>query len=253
MSRKSPQKKEISQEWLTTYSDMVTLILTFFVLLYSYSIVDSKKFQAIARSLSEALNGGRQTIFQLNDSPGDVPIIGNEQPNDSQSTQQKTQEDTESTDAYQTMYNTVTSFVDDNSLGGSVTIREDNRGIIIEFKDKILFDTGKADIKDDGIPVLMKTCELIRKFNNPIVIEGHTDNMPIHNSGFDSNWELSSARALNVMYYLTDNRGLDPKRFSIAAYGEYSPIADNSTPEGRAQNRRVNVLIVTPKNSSDQK
>lgn len=247
MSRKSPEKKAISQEWLTTYSDMVTLILTFFVLLYSYSIVDNKKFQAIARSLSEALNGGKQTVFQLNDNEGDVPIVGEEEPaqNAAQNELQNTQQD-----AYQEMYNTVINFVEDNSLGDTVTIREDSRGVIIEFNDKILFDAGKADIKEDGIPTLMKTCELIRKFPNPIVIEGHTDNMPIQNSEFDSNWELSSARALKVMYFFTDDRGLDPKRFSIAAFGEFSPIADNSTPEGRAQNRRVNILIVTPKQNS---
>lgn len=252
MSRKSPEKKPISQEWLTTYSDMVTLILTFFVLLYSYSIVDTKKFQAIAQSLSQALNGGNQTIFQLNDSPGSVPIVGEEGPaeTEQQDQPQDPQQGGNNADAYQQMYNTVTNFVDENSLGGSVTIREDSRGVIIEFNDKILFDTGKAEIKEDGIPVLMKTTELIRKLPNSIVIEGHTDNMPIHNSDFSSNWELSSARALNVMYYFTNNRGLDPQRFSIAAFGEYSPIADNSTPEGRAQNRRVNILIVTPQKDS---
>lgn len=245
MSRKKPEKKEISQEWLTTYSDMVTLILTFFVLLYSFSLLDKNKFKAIATSLADALNNGKAAVFQLNDSSGDIPIIGNETPD-----VEVPQSTPPSSDSYSEMYDRVSRFVEGNSLGEYVSIREGDRGIIIEFKDKILFDAGRADIKDEGIPTLMKISELIRGINNPIVIEGHTDNVPIHTAEFPSNMELSSARAMKVRQYLTEDRGLNPDRFSVAAYGEYSPISGNDTPEGRAQNRRVNILIVTPKGKS---
>lgn len=244
MNRSRVQKKEINQGWLTTYSDMVTLILSFFVLLYSYSIVDAKKFQAIANSLSEALNGGKQTVYQLDGNIGDTPLNVVDTP------QEVTPAEEDVLDSYKDIYNTVTQFVDENSLGDFVTIREGDRGIIIEFRDRILFDTGEANIKDEGIPALMKISELIRNMKNPIVIEGHTDNVPIHTGEFPSNWALSSARAMKVLTYLTDNRGLDPSRFSTAAYGEYSPIASNDTPDGRAQNRRVNILIVTPRVNS---
>lgn len=245
MSRKKPEKKSISQEWLTTYSDMMTLVLTFFVLLYSFSVIDTKKFKAVAASLAEALYGGKQTIFELNENTGEEPIVGEDVP------KLEEEQNFEKNDPYEEMYNLVTAFVEENSLNDYVTIKEGSKGIIIEFKDRILFDSGKAVIKDEGIPALMKISELIRNLDNPIVIEGHTDNVPIHTAEFPSNWELSSARALRVLWYMTENRGLDPKRFSTAAYGEYYPIASNDTPEGRAQNRRVNILIVTPRENSD--
>lgn len=245
MSRRKIEKKQISQSWLTTYSDMVTLILTFFVLLYSFSIIDNERFRRIAYSLQNALmGGGEQSIFQYDQHSGEVPIVGE---NTASENDQKKREG---------MYETVAEFVEENSLGEYVTIKESIRGVIIEFKDKILFDTGKAVIKDEGVPALMKIGELLDRLPNKIVIEGHTDNVPIHTAQFPSNWELSAARALRVLWYLTENRGINPNRCSAAAYGEHSPIDSNDTPEGRAQNRRVNILILTEdgnhlKNSND--
>lgn len=238
MSRKKVEKKQISQEWLTTYSDMVTLLLTFFVLLYSFSVIDNNRFKKIAYSLQNALlGGGKQTMFEYNEKTGEVPIIGED----------IAAENNNSLTPEELMYNRVVEFVNDNSLEGLVTIKESTRGVIIEFKDKILFDTGKVEIKDEGVPVLRKIAELIDTLPNHIVIEGHTDNVPIHTAQFPSNWELSAARSLRVLWYLTENRGISPQRCSAAAYGEYSPIAGNDTPEGRAQNRRVNILILSPK------
>lgn len=241
MSRKPVEKKTISQDWLTTYSDMVTLLLTFFVLLYSYSLVDVKKFNALASSLSIALGGGKPAIFEYN--TGDAPIVGTDEPVEDNNIPQ-TEGD---------IYERITEFVNQNALEDLVTIKEGSRGVVIEFRDKILFDPGKADIKDEGLPVLMKLAELIRNIPNQVVIEGHTDNVPINTLQFPSNWELSSERALNVMWYLTKNRGLNYERFSTAAYGEHSPIASNDTSDGRAQNRRVNVLIVTAKEDPAKK
>jgi len=236
--RKPIEKKQISQGWLTTYSDLVTLILTFFVLLYSFSAIDTLRFKKIAYSLQNALLGGNQTILEYNQNTGDVPVIGENLATETDSLN-TTGENAMST------YDAVVDFIEKNSLAEFVNVKGETRGVVIEFKDKILFDTGKADIKQEGIPVLMKVAELLRSLSSPIIIEGHTDNVPIHTAQFPSNWELSAARALKVLWYMTENRQLDPKRFSIAAYGEYSPIASNDTEEGRAQNRRVNMVIVT--------
>jgi chemotaxis protein MotB len=242
MSRKRPEKKQISQEWLTTYSDMMTLVLCFFVLLYSYSLIDMKKFNAMATSVSSAF-GGTPSIMKYNSNAGDVPIVGSDKPKEGDTNGVKTDQ------AEKNVYNTVTDFVEKNSLQELVTIKEGSRGVYIEFKEKILFDTGKAEIKSEGIPTLMKISELIRNMSNQVVIEGHTDNVPIQTSQFKSNWDLSSARATSVLNYMIDNRGIDAKRLSIAAYGEYNPIASNDTPDGRMQNRRVNVLIITANES----
>lgn len=247
MSRRKPvEKKQISQEWLTTYSDMVTLLLTFFVLLYSFSVVDTTRFKKIAYSLQNALLGGNQTIFEHRDKSGDVPIIGENLASENNSSN-ATKDSTTST------YDVVVDFVEKNSLGEFVNVKGETRGVVIEFKDKILFDTGRADIKDEGVPVLMKVAELLRSVQSPIIVEGHTDNVPIRTAQFPSNWELSAARALRVLWYMTENRQLDPKRFSAAAYGEFNPIAGNDTAEGRAQNRRVNIIIVTNKETQIKK
>jgi chemotaxis protein MotB len=242
MSRKRPEKKGISQEWLTTYSDMVTLILTFFVLLYSFSLVDNKKFQALASSLANALGGGAQALFEYNQNSGKDPITGDTNPAGSDN---KNENDDEETDSAGKLYNDVVNFVEQNDLNASVTIKKNSQGIIIEFKDRILFDSGEAELKSEGIPILKKIGTLIAKLPNEIVVEGHTDNVPIHTASFPSNWELSSGRALRVLSYFTDSMGMPSKRFSAVAYGEYRPIASNATVGGRAQNRRVNVLILT--------
>lgn len=237
MNRKKPVKKEISQAWLTTYSDMVTLLLTFFVLLYSYSLIDSGKFRSASNSISTALNGGKGAMIQL-DGSGDAAsqIISGEEGSGSEN-----------------VYGTVSKFIKDNSLGNYVTVKRGNRGIYIQFNDEILFDTGKAEIKTEGIPLLNKISELIRKLPNQVVIEGHTDNVPISaDSKFSSNWDLSSARALSVLKYMTGDRGLSPQRFSISGYGEYRPIVSNETSSGREQNRRVNILILTKDEDSSK-
>lgn len=234
--RKKPEKKEISQEWLTTYSDMMTLVLTFFVLLYSYSLVDIEKFKEVATSMNTAFGGGAG-IFELNKPSGDVPIVGDDIP--------KSQDD-------KGMYETVLDFVNKNELSEYVKIREDKRGVIMEFNNSILFDTGKTDLKPDSIPIMDKVSLLLDELKNNVIVEGHTDNVPIHYADFPSNWELSANRATTVLRYLVEKKGVSPERLTAVACGEFSPIASNDTPEGRAQNRRVNILIVTKDNQSNK-
>lgn len=234
--RKKPEKKEISQGWLTTYSDMMTLVLTFFVLLYSYSLVDMEKFKQVAQSMNTAFGGGAG-IFELNKPSGEVPIVG-----------EKTPKDTNNKD----MYETVSDFVNQNDLSEYVKIREDKRGVIMEFNNSILFDTGKTNLKPESIPIMDKVSVLLDQLPNNVIVEGHTDNVPIHYADFPSNWELSANRATTVLRYLVEKKGVKPERLTAVACGEYSPIATNNTPEGRAQNRRVNILIVTSDKESNK-
>jgi chemotaxis protein MotB len=120
------------------------------------------------------------------------------------------------------------------------------RGLVITFLNEVLFDSGKAKIKPQGQEVLNAVAEILVE-NVPqsqVAVEGHTDNEPIKYSGWKSNWELSSARALSVLHYFTDNQSVFPERLSAVGYGEYKPVSDNSTPEGRQQNRRVEIVIL---------
>jgi chemotaxis protein MotB len=126
-----------------------------------------------------------------------------------------------------------------------VSVRMDDQGIVIVLSDDILFDSGKADIKTQAKPVLDDVAKVIRRKvpDKNIGITGHTDNVPIKHSGWKSNWELGTARATNVLHYLV-SKGVSPDRLSATGYGEHRPVASNATAEGRAKNRRVEIVIL---------
>ena len=225
-------------EWLQTYSDTMTLLLTFFILLYAFSTIDAVKLKQISSALQNLLTGqGSTSIFDYNLETGNVPIVGEE-------TQTNPVEVGE-TNGEPTMYEQILEFIKENNLEAVVTITKDSRGIIIQLRDNILFESGSAEIKDNSKQILEKISTLILRFDNEIIIEGHTDNVPIHNARFDSNWELYSARAINVLKYFVNVKKVDPYRVSAHGYGEYKPVMPNDTAEHRAANRRVDILIVT--------
>jgi chemotaxis protein MotB len=141
------------------------------------------------------------------------------------------------------MYSKVKKFIDVNNLEDTVEIKKDSRGIIMELKDNILFDIGKADIKEPSKSILDKISVLISSLPNDIIVEGHTDNVPISTYKFPSNWELSTQRAVNVLKYFVQTKKMNPGRFQAAGYGEYRPIGANDTYANRGKNRRVNILI----------
>lgn len=240
--KKEVEKKQISQEWLTTYSDMVTLILTFFVLLYSFSQIDNIKFKAIAMSLAKSfgatsgyiVNGGNiaPTPVEANpaiekDSSGDISL------------------DNVKLNETEKIYKQVENFIKANKLQGKVSIKQDARGVVIELQEKILFDSGSAQIKKESFPLLEKISDLLSSFPNEVIVEGHTDNVPINRGYYQTNWELSTDRAVKVVRYFTEIRKLNPTKFMAIGCGEFKPIDTNSTAEGRQKNRRVNILIVT--------
>ncbi len=131
----------------------------------------------------------------------------------------------------------------------SVRLEMAERGLAIIFLAEILFDSGKAEIKKDGIPALNKLADVLKKnlSDREIGVEGHTDNKPIKYSGWKSNWELSTARATSVLHYMVDQKNIDPKKIAATGYAEYRPVASNSNVQGRRQNRRVEVVVL-PKN-----
>ena len=138
----------------------------------------------------------------------------------------------------------MSDYLEDQDLGSDVSVSMDSKGIFVEMKDAILFESGRAELKPEGIEVLKKLEGLISDFDNELVIEGHTDNVPMTSGRFPSNWELSTARAVTVVRYLSESLDIDPGRLSAVGYGEYRPIKPNDTAENRAANRRVNILII---------
>ena len=238
MARK---KKEDSggltgNEWLGTYSDCVTLLLTFFVLLYSMSSVDSEKVKAISQAFSIMSGQAGNTFLEYDLYQGSQPIIGGE------SKIENTVEVSE--DGNRTMYKDVKEFLEENQLNSMVDVSEDERGVMLQVKDNILFESGQATLIANSKEILDKINTLISTLPNSIIIEGHTDNVPISNSKYASNWELSTERAVTVVRYFIEKNNQDPSRFSAAGYGEYRPDVENNSDENRGKNRRVNILIV---------
>ena len=224
-------------EWLATFSDTITLLLTFFILLYSFSSVDQKKLDSISSALQTVLTGqSGTTILDFDLKYGQVPIVGESQ---DQSVIPMDEGQNE-----KTMYQRVKEFVEKNNMEAVVQIKEDTRGIVIQLRDNILFESGSASLKDNSKPILDNISSLISTIDNYIIVEGHTDNVPISNYKYESNWELSSSRAGSVVRFFTDIKRLPIQRFSCAGYAETKPVVPNDTNEHRAMNRRVNILIV---------
>jgi chemotaxis protein MotB len=130
---------------------------------------------------------------------------------------------------------------------GEVSLQMKEKGLVVTVVAKVLFDSGRAEVRPGGKEVLAKVADVLGKIDENILIEGHTDNVPIKYSGWQSNWELSSHRALNVLHYFVDDKGLSPSRFAAVGYGSYRPIASNDIEEGRQKNRRVEIVVLPAK------
>jgi len=236
--KKSSEGGLTGNEWLATYADTVTLLLTFFVLLYSFSSVDSEKTKSVSNAFTSMFSGSSgDTLLEYDLYNGSVPLVGGET--------DANMEEGAALSPQKKMYNNVKDFITKNELQEVVEIIDSEKGIVIQLRDNILFESASSHIRDDSKVILDKISTLIASIANPILVEGHTDNIPIRTSEFPSNWELSADRAVNVVRYFVEYKGQDPSRFSAAGYGEYHPVAPNDSYENMAKNRRVDILIIT--------
>lgn len=189
MPRKRRKSKgdDIGGSWMDTYADTITLLLTFFILLYSISAVDSQKLKQLSKALQESLGGSTavtelQNLDELKVDAGN----GNE-----------TKED---------LVKKVNEAIKGNSLQEVIKVRKEERGVILQLDETILFDSGKANLKESSIKALDTITTLVNSMDNDILVEGYTDNVPIHNSQFASNWELSTERAVSVVRYFVGKK-----------------------------------------------
>ncbi len=229
MARRKKKGDDINTNgWMDTYADTITLLLTFFILLYSISAVDSEKLQELSEALQFSLTG-KQSVKQL-ESLDDIKVDIEKESN-----------------KYEDLAKKLNEIIDKNSLTEVIKIREEDRGIVLQVDESILFDPGKSEIKESSVDILDTISKIIEETDNDIIAEGHTDNVPINNEKYKSNWELSTDRALNIVKYFIENKKINPVRLSVKGYGEYNPIAPNDTPENRSKNRRVDILVVEQK------
>lgn len=222
--------------WMTTYSDMVTLLLTFFVMLFSFSVINVQKFQHFLASFQGV--GILEAGLNVLNEPQSIRNLHEE----SEPTFVEPVDLAQAREMMET-YQSVLNFLAENGLEDMVEVRYEDGSVALDIKERILFDSGKADLKPEAMVVLDKLASLLGSLPNNIRVEGHTDNRPINTPEFPSNWELSSARAARVVRYLIDKHKLEPARFTAVGHGEYRPLVPNDSPEHMAQNRRVVILL----------
>lgn len=242
--RRKEEPKKGAAEWLLTYSDMVTLMLTFFVLLYSMSTLDITRFKAVVYSLQGALGPLDGNDGMLDGLPGlDGPSSEQENKTLADESVQAYLEYQEEMARLEELQAQLNAFLSEMGLESSISAVLEERGLVLSFQDSVLFEKGKADLLDKSRVILREVAVILMDKNNQVRIEGHTDNLPINTARFPSNWELSTSRATNVLRFLIDE-GLPGERLSAVGYGEFRPVAPNNSEENRSRNRRVDMVLL---------
>ncbi|MEH7252665.1 flagellar motor protein MotB [Neobacillus niacini] len=234
----------IDESWLIPYADILTLLLALFIVLFASSEIDKAKFESIMESFKSELTG---TKIESEDKGLSVSVKGeeNKAPVDAQDQAQNPAPSTnEFEDAeLDNLKAQLEKYVVANNLQAVVTLQDTRRGVEIALKDVLLFDSGKAVLKESSFQTLDAFVDLITTLPNPVSIEGHTDNVPIGNAAYSSNWELSSARAVSVLHYFA-SKDISENRMQFTGHGEFQPLYPNDTDENRQANRRVNIVIL---------
>jgi chemotaxis protein MotB len=256
MARKKKHEKEPNHErWLVSYADFITLLFAVFVTLYAMSQTDKKKVEQVITSLRESfglssLSGGSAkpaVLPSMNMSiiPSISPEaikpaprmrgVKSEGKGRGKAVEKDFTEIKTSLEAYLMMH----------GANEEVSISINQRGLVVSLKEAGFFDSGSAVIKQSSMPILGRVIEALAAYDNQFRVEGHTDNIPIRTASFKSNWELSTTRATNLVHYMINNYSFDPSKISAAGFGEFRPVADNGSGDGRAKNRRVDVVMLS--------
>ena len=270
MVRRKRQEVHINHErWLVSYADFITLLFAFFVVMYSISQVNDSKYRVLSDTFIEAFNqptdSRTNTEPQDNASPSTAvitpietgntatepsngeqtstvnPVIEQPQPEIQQpDTPVKTSD--ELTQISDLVTEKFTQLINDQMI----QVSSNELWLQIELKDSILFSSGSADTSEQAQKIFDEIAGILKNYSNPVQVEGFTDNIPIKSLKYPTNWELSTARASAIVKYLA-SKGVAPERLSAVGYGEYQPVAANDTEQGRAQNRRVAIMVAKRK------
>jgi chemotaxis protein MotB len=272
MARKKKEEEVGGQaQWLATFSDLNNLLLCFFVMLFAMSTIDGEKLRAVAEAIQTSMgifDGGQSAIGEgilINSGVSQLPILdeylnnsaktsqGDDDPNgggsetsEGQKTAEAMQNELDELSLAQNeqKMEAIEEALNESFMSDRVELSATAEFVLLSLDGAFLYDSGQAQIKKESEQVLQQIGLLLERYaEGTIEVEGHTDNIPIRNSQFADNEELSSARALSVFYYFRDHTLIDPARIKHSGRGENVPIADNSTPEGRARNRRVEIKL----------
>lgn len=237
--KKREENHENNERWLLTYSDLITLLMIFFVVMYASSNLNAEKYKRMSDSFKDAFGGGKNVIgVEQGSLPSDKELNVIDKP-------------VEPKDELSDIKIQVDKMIKDSNLSGSMSTKVEERGLVISFADSMFFESGKANITQKMDKQLKDVYKILKGIKNYIRIEGHTDNVPINTSQFKSNWQLSAARAANVVECLA-KLGIPPDRLSAIGYGEYKPVATNENIDGRSKNRRVDIVILNSRSTASE-
>ncbi len=223
--RRSRRDTLVSQDrWLVSYADLMTLLFALFVVLFATSRHSAEALGKLSGAIHSGFSGRSGPVVP----PAD---LAPENPSGELEAQLR-------------------SVLGGAIEKGQVGLQKTSEGLVISFEEFGFFHSGEAGLVAGQAATIEKAGEVLQQHGAALRVEGHSDNQPIHNAVFASNWELSAARAMTVLLLLVDEAHYDPTRISVAGYGPYRPVADNSTPEGRQKNRRVDLVVLAPKNHS---
>lgn len=253
-NKKHEAEKENQERWLVTYADLITLLMIFFVLMYTMSQVDARKYAAVANSLSLVLTGQALSVLDTQGPSMVEGLSGQQLP-------EGAGESTANQGQLQEVKKLIQEFIETQDveipvgesgskttkLGEYIVVYEQERGLVISFKDTLLFNSGSDELTPQARGIIRQVGEALAILPNYIRVEGHTDDLPINTQKFPSNWELSVLRASNVVHVLQKDGGVPAENLSIIGYGEYRPLVPNEDDLSRAMNRRVDIVILKQK------
>ena len=253
--KKGHEEEHVDERWLLTYADMITLLMALFIVMWSMATVNTSKYEALSKSLSEAFSGkilpGGPSIQQNGGTPSEAPpapeppiptIVPTTDAKEGDGKRSDAAE--KEADDLEKLKRQIDQYSEDHGLAAEVQTSIAKRGLVVTvLTDEVLFDSGSADLKPRSHELLDALARLLKTtVRNPIQVEGNTDNVPV-SGRFPTNWELSTARATSVVRYLI-GRGVNPDRLAATGYADRHPLASNATEGGRRRNRRVELVVI---------
>jgi len=253
MARKKEPEPHVNHErWLVSYADFITLLFAVFVVLYAMGQSDKKKVEEVVKSIQQSFGMATagaptpkinvidsQTITVIPALKPEVKTSPMDRPRSGQGKARADEKD------FRQIKAAIEAYLVRQGAQHKVSLEITRRGLIVSLKEVGFFPSGQADIKPEAYELINTIAEVVTQYNNPLRLEGHTDNIPISTSQFPSNWELSTARATRALKYLLKNFDIETGKISATGYAEFRPLAENSTAEGRAKNRRVDLVMLS--------
>ena len=230
--KRSSEESSNSMGWMVTFSDLITLLLTFFVLLLTMCSLEAGKIEQFQAACTQAMG----VLLEGKYSQVQERVIT--------SSKKRIDENVIKAENFLKQYSGLKTILLEENARGNVEFEELERGLSIIIRDDFLFGTGRSEVNPAGISVLEKIGKTIKDFEGTVMVEGHTDNLPIRTTQFPSNWELSTARAVSVVKYFTEAVSVEPEKFSAVGYGDTKPKVSNDTLKNQGRNRRVEIILV---------